>query len=73
MKKTELIRNAINQLVIVEWSNDIKQEGWLATDNNEKNHYLLLPLKKEDANYIMCFTASQIKHLTFVNNKCRLW
>lgn len=72
MKKTELIKNAINQAVeIVDCFGDTSR-GWLVMGHNDpKGTYLLLPF--DPTLVIWCYKPSHIKHIRFLFNGHRLW
>ena len=77
MKRTEIIKAAINTRVIVEpYDESTKYKGWLVADKQLKDVYLLLPfteLASGEGESIWSLRVSHIKHLTYISNGYRLW
>lgn len=72
MKKTELVKNAINSAVEVEDFDGVKRQGWLVRGYHDpKNSYLVLPFDYK-AN-VWCYKVSHIKHIKYLFSGNRLW
>ena len=79
MKRTELIKNAINTRVkVVLHDDNAEYKGWLVVDKQRKNNYLLLPFVENydftsGCESIWSLRVSHVKHLTYISNGYRLW
>ena len=77
MKKTDLIKKAINTRVAVQFYDDHDEyKGWLVPDSSREKHYLLLPFTEPtpgESESIWAMRVSHIKHLIYINNGYRLW
>lgn len=71
MKKTELIKNAIETPVLIEDFRGEYNEGWLMVDIYDGRRYVILPFdyKKPAISY----RPSHIKHLYYLPRKFRLF
>lgn len=73
MKKTKLIKNAINQRVAVEILAGRSYRGWLVPDDETIGTYVILPFDEVGYDNVLSFRVSHIKHLTYIDNGHRLW